>query len=591
LAWTDFDALARGTGSARIVRELRSIERSRRLLLLRAIIDEAAKSSDLSTPLPPADAAWDLLARAEHAAPAVLDLVIAHPYTGSWAGYTARLLGRRIAGAGPLWAHVGHVHAIAAAAAIRAGIGFHTVVPVWQGHANLPTLGTARIPADEPWTVAELWGRRGAVEIDTGTTTVRLPGDMTVDAPNWLAVRRITVGAGDDALAIRLDDVDPYRGPYEPLLPQRIDDAEVDAWHGLLAGAWRLIRQCLPDIADAMRFGFDSLVPRPAVAFRTPSASSDEAFGSAIAARPPTAPVLAAMLVHEFQHNMLGALLRLVRLSEPDTRARFYAAWRDDPRPVEGMMQGLYAFFGVTAFWRALARRTDRLAAFEFAYHRTVTWRAVTTMRRDPALTESGRRFITGMADVLGPWQDESVPVDIAEMAVRAADDHYLGWRIRYLRPAPDLIADLANAWLDNRSPARSSPGDDEISAIVPDGGWSHARADLYRLVLAGDGRQPSPAEALSSVPDATLADLALVAGRFVDATRGYRAELADDPDRATSWAGLALALAALATSPASRLLTHRPELVRSVHRAIRMRTADAPTPDELTEWLGRVVR
>ncbi|MGH3623874.1 MAG: aKG-HExxH-type peptide beta-hydroxylase [Sciscionella sp.] len=604
LSWADFDALARGGGGAGVVRRLRQAERSRRLLLLRALVDEVAKAPELSAPLPSPEDAWELLARTQQAAPAVLDLVLAHPYTGSWAGYTTRLLRNQITGVCPFWVHVGYVHALAAAAAIHARIDFHATVPVWQGSAILPTLGLARLPFDVPWSMAEIHGERGRVDVGNESASVRLPTNPAADAPGWWGIRRIAARTGSHALSVRLDDVDPYRGPYEPLPPQRLGAAEVTAWRDLVAEAWALIARCLPDVADALRVGFDSVAPRPLVPFRTPSASSGEAFGSAIIARPSDAAALAAMLVHEFQHIRLSGLLHLTRLCEADPRERFYAAWRDDPRPIGGMVQGVYAFFGVSAFWRVLARAGtgsgDGRAAFEFAYSRAVTWRAVTALRRDPALTGVGRRFVDGIAEVLGPWQDEPVAADVAEAARTAAVDHYIGWRIRHVRPALETVADLADAWLAGGPPARPDLGEDKAPTPVPDGTWSHARADLLRLAMsdagqAGAYRRTSGRAPLSeswfTVPNATPADVAWATGRFVDAARGYRTELTEDPDRPASWAGLVLALSALGTSPAVQALLHRPELVRAVHRRVRSRATRAPAPEELADWIGRVTR
>lgn len=605
LSWADFDALARGGGGAGVVRRLRQAERSRRLLLLLALVDEVAKNPELSAPLPSPEDAWELLVRTQQVTPSVLDLVLAHPYTGSWVGYTTRLLRDQITGVCPFWMHVGYLHALAAAAAIHAGIDFHATVPVWQGGAILPTLGLVRLPSNAPWSVAEIRGERGRVDVSNESASVRLPTNPAVDAAGWWGIRRIATRTDGHALAVRLDDVDPYRGPYEPLPPQRLGATEVTAWRGLMTDAWALIARCLPDVADALRVGFDSVAPRPLMPFRTPSASSDEAFGSAIIARPSDAAALAATLVHEFQHIRLSGLLHLAQLCEADPRERFYAAWRDDPRPIGGMVQGVYAFFGVSAFWRVLTRAGtgtgDRRAAFEFAYSRAVTWRAVTALRHDSALTGVGRRFVDGIAEVLGPWQDEPVAADVAEAARAAAVDHYTGWRIRHVRPPPERVADLADAWLAGGLPARPDIGEDRAPTPVPDGTWSHGRADLLRLVMADadqagahrllSGRALLSAESWSAVPNVTPADVAWASGRFIGAVRGYRAELTEDPDRPASWAGLALALSALGTSSAVRTLLHRPELVRAVHRRIRSQVTRAPVPEELAGWIGRVTR
>jgi HEXXH motif-containing protein len=598
LSWADFDELARGRSSARVVRRLRRAERSRRLLLLRALVDEATKVPNSCGPLSSPESAWELLERVQGQAPATLDLILEHPYTGSWAGYTTRLLHNKIAGVCPLWVHIGYLHAIAAAAAIRAGLRFEISVPVWNGGAILPTLGMARLPTAEPFLAAEIRGGDGPPEVRAGTVSVRLPHDYSLDAPGWWPIRNVRVRADHSVLLLRLDDLDPYRGLYEPVLPQRLGTSEVATWCALLTDAWHIIVRYLPETVPAFQTGLVSLVPRPAVPFRMPSASTGEAFGSAVVGLPDDAPGLANTLVHEFQHILLGGLLHLAHLRDDDPRERFYVPWRDDPRPLPGLLQGVYAFFGVTMFWRALAhaRHTsvDRRAAFEFAYWREATWRVLSSLQDDSGLTPAGRRFLAGVAERLGPWRHEPVPGDLAALAALVAADHYAGWRIRHVRPRLETVETLARAWLAGlQCVAGISAADDRTPTPVPDGSWSQARPDMIRLGLAqpaGTDSLPQPplSETWQTVPDATRGDFAYASGHFAEAARIYTAELAADPDRPASWIGLGLALSRLHARPAARALLSCPELVRAVHRRIRTGTEGKVAADELAGWIGR---
>ncbi|KDN23293.1 hypothetical protein DV20_06135 [Amycolatopsis rifamycinica] len=582
----DFTELAHGTGGAPVVHRLRKTERSRRLLLLRAVTDIAAKKSDLPGPLPDPEQAWELLSRVQGVAPDALDLVLAHPYTGSWLGYTSRLLHRQIAGVCPLWVHVGHIHAIAAAAAIRAKLSFSTEIPVWSGNAALPGLGVAKLGGDELHSVAKVRCDRSRREIRGETSAVELPTDLSSDAPGWWGVRQVTLRAAAKTLTLRLDDVDPYRGSYDPILPQRLPAAEVREWAVLLDEAWQLITRCLPQEAEALQAGFDSVVPRALMPFRTSSASSGEAFGSAIVARPTDPATLAAMLIHEFHHNRLSGLLHLVCLHTDDPAERFYTPWRDDPRPLGGVFQGVYAFFGVAAFWRALTRddgyQLRLLAEFEFAYWRAATWRVLRVLQNDPELTDDGRLFLGGVADLVGSWQQEEVSAVVAAAAAAAATDHYAGWRLRHLRPDPAAVVALADAWCSGKTRPPLGRIEDGLPTPVPDGRWRHARLDLVRLAITDHRRL---ARSWSTVPDATPADFAYADGRIPAAVQGYLAELAEDPESPAAWAGLGLALAK-SDAAAGHALLRCPELVRAVHRAVRARGVPCP-PDRLSAWIG----
>jgi len=594
LSWGDFDAVARLKADRVVVRQLGAAERSRRKLLLHSLLEAAGKTPKLFGPLPPMDTVWELLERVEHVSPAAFDRLLNHPYTGSWAGYTTRLMRNGTDGLGPLWIHLGHVHAIAAAAAIHAGLRFEIAVPLWQGNVALPSLGLARFPTSSPFSVAEVGGELGSYVVSHGAGRVHLPNRPDVDAPGWWSVRRVHMRTGQKRFSVWLDDVDPYRGLYEPVPPQRLDADEFMVWSRLLGEAWRLLVTSMPEYAGPLAVGLDSLVPRPHVLFRNPSASTGEAFGSAVLGRPTDAAALADKLVHEFQHIVLGGLLHMTPLYANDPRERIYVPWRDDPRPFASALQGVYAFVGVTAFWRAVAAMgassLARRGRFEFAYWRQETWRTLEVLQADASLTEAGQRFLDGVAEVIGPWQHEPVSEDIRDLASATADDHRAGWRLRHLRPDPDVVAELASTWLAGRARPPVTLVPIELPPTpVPDGPWSHARADLIRLGLTEAGRALLP-DIWSTVPDATAADFAYAMGRYRDAAEEYRGELAATPDRPASLVGLGLALTRIGSNPAARALLRCPELVRAVHRALRRSGRPVPTPESLGAWIGQLV-
>ncbi len=90
------------------------------------------------------------------------------------------------------------------------------------------------------------------------------------------------------------------------------------------------------------------------------SSSSPETFGAIALSRPRNATSLAVTLIHELQHLKLSAVIDLVMLTRPDDGRRYYAPWRDDPRPVSGLLQGAYAYLGISGFGAGTAMSPRR---------------------------------------------------------------------------------------------------------------------------------------------------------------------------------------------------------------------------------------
>lgn len=583
VSMTSLDAMAAGRSDAAVVRGLWGAHRSLQLTLLRAVLDRVGAVAPVMAPLTSLEEAWSVLAEAHRRDRGAVDRVITHPRTGLWAVSVLRRLGTD-SGGPPLWAELGYLHQLAAAAAIRAGQDFRLRVPVWRGSVLFPTLGLADVRSRREWDFAQVHGDRGTVLVRGPAGSVQIPSDHTADGDGWLGLRVLRVGECE----LWCDDLDPYREFDGPLPPNRISAREKELWVESLSEAWQLLTEHHPATAAELAAGMTTLVPHTAPDLFAPfSASHNDAFGAVVMSLPPDATTFAATLVHEFQHSKLGVLLKLVDLLEPvadNDEPRLFAPWRDDPRPASGLLHGCFSFIGVTAFYReragAAGGLSARAAQFEFAYRREQAAQAVETLLADAIPTTVGRRFLGAARDQLESWAADALPPDVRAAAHRANADHRIMWRLRHLRPSTAAVAELALAWLRHRAKPTANA---DVPELVPASvAYGHARLALTRTWLTDpelfDDYRAEPAVATAAIKGTTAADLALVGGAD-DAADRYLTEVLAAPDSVTGWAGLALATG-------DELLIERPELVLAVHREIRARSGVVTNPVLLARWL-----
>ncbi|NYV76895.1 HEXXH motif-containing putative peptide modification protein, partial [Streptomyces sp. UH6] len=139
------------------------------------------------------------------------------------------------------------------------------------------------------------------------------------------------------------------------------------------------------------------------------------AFGAVHSSVPPTAVSLASMLVHELQHAKLSALADLVPLHHAGPERRHFAPWRPDPRPFDGLWQGLYSHLALALWWRHRALVTPdgparEHAWAEYARCREQTGAALPALVGSEQLTPEGRRLADGMVAAHRSLQDLDPP-------------------------------------------------------------------------------------------------------------------------------------------------------------------------------------
>ncbi|MEV7420609.1 HEXXH motif-containing putative peptide modification protein [Streptomyces sp. NPDC089919] len=396
-------ALASTEPSAEGARLLGEVRRSKRLLLLRAILDAAPGTESAEH--------WALLEEAERQDPAAVRDVLHYPATGVWAEETLRRL-HAPGGRAPA-PDLGHLGALAAAAALRAGISFKSVLRPVQGRLVLPTLGLLR-PA-----------RPGPVTLTEGAWDPADPAALPLHA----------LPGGHTAL----DDLDPYRataGPPAQLRPaRRLTPRGHRRWDAQWSAALTLLDRYDPARAGEAAGLLRSIVPL-AGACRSTGATQPAAPGSVLV-RVQSPPALAATLVHEIQHGKLAVLGDLLALHTADRTPRHWAPWRSDPRPFEGLLHGTYAHLALARYWQRAALYGARAAWAAHARYRAQVAAVLPALQESRQLTPAGREFTAAMAEAERAMDELPPPGGQYATARAALDRERRAWLAAHPQLAP----------------------------------------------------------------------------------------------------------------------------------------------------------
>lgn len=488
------DELGRTEGGPETLGLLVRDQHTRRLLLLRAVLD-AAESADPA--VCSADARgrlredWALLEEADRAARtpglvpgigswavayeegaatasvggtgaggtgAVADLplspvraLLLHPFAGPWARHCLRGLG---AGTGPrteqdtreLSRDLAHFGALAAGAAARAGVSFAVRLTARDGVLTLPSLGALRTAALGDAPVDVVHRRRRLTLRQPGATDVIVHLQSGIgawsDAAAWTPAHALP-GLLPGSAPVPLDDLDPYRtargGPHHHALsgPVTLDDAERKRWLHSWSGTASVLglggEHRVTEAVALLR----CLVPLSAPPGSAPdgratgscSGTRREAFGALLSSAPPTPTTFAATLVHELQHTKLAALSDMLTLHHAGPQARYFAPWRPDPRPFDGLLQGAYSHLALADFFQRCALVTAHPAHRDSAWAQHARYReqvgaVLPALVGSGDLTAQGRRFVDQMVVVYERLEEHPAPrgqAARAEAYVRAA--------------------------------------------------------------------------------------------------------------------------------------------------------------------------
>ena len=384
-----FDQLAAGFGDASAVDELAGAQASINRLLLAKVGQALAEQTTEGA------CAWKLLQNLDEQHPAAVAQAVAHAFFRAWAFEALT---------DPVAADPAILVGYALASASHAGLAAELPVPLGTTSVLLPGIGL--IPTNAGKAVLEDGGQ-----------------------PRGFLARSRHLGGGEDGPRVLLEDLDSRRDAFQLPPTDRLSDEEFAQWCAAYGAAWRLIEKYYGEYVSGLRAGLSVIMPlMPSPDGHAASGTARQAFGALGLALPPDPEVLALLLIHEFQHVKLGAVMDLFDLFDSSDTRLYYAPWREDPRPLEGLLQGVYAHVAVVDFWRRAFERGDAKASVHFARWREQTWEAIGTLQSSGSLTEYGARLVALLRTTMAPWMEIPVGTDALDEATRKSDEHRIAF-------------------------------------------------------------------------------------------------------------------------------------------------------------------
>lgn len=493
--------------------------------------------------------------------------VLGHPSAGFWVSVAWDLLNRRALDHWPdlhVAPHLRDFSRFAVSALLLAERGrlAATVRTDPAGRVVLPGAGVVLRPRGaEP----DAWIR---LSIDDALVTAGLPGHCD----------SIRVPTLDNGVELDWTDHDLRLGGRIDYDFAELDSADARRWTAELEHHFATISSVSEHLGQEVAQGLRAIVPvhSPRAGLHV-SGSFQEAPGMIVLALGRRMETVEA-LVHEYGHQKLNVITPLASLIVDDPgEAVYYSPWRDDPRPLSGLLHAVFSFSMVTDFYRrllelpgpaefdaaAVAARTYQVAGQVEAGLRELRQHATFSPLGTAFIDAVDRRFLECRDSLPNPS-----PGECRELDVRAAA-HRARWSER--NPLPSLRTPGRGAPDNGPDPAAAKtlaalglPPDWDTGAIV--GRWYPGDALLALVrILSAEGApalpESKPGESL--IADLAAAHRAYVGGDFRAAAERYAACVTHDPASPYFWQCYAFALRHLGRYDESLyILTHTETLM-----------------------------
>lgn len=298
-------------------------------------------------------------------------------------------------------------------------------------------------------------------------------GDPIVAGSDVVRLRRVTMGGR----AVTIDPFDALlRTDAREEASSACDDVTIQRFEQMLGDAIALLTKHVPAVLGELDLAYESMAPSTfGGPSGFPSGTTSSSLGFSVFSMPPIPSVLCEMLVHEVSHSHLFVLQDLDPLLDPRYHGEgwepevLYSPWRDDPRPLNGLLHAAFVFARVARFWLRVAgdgTTDDRgVALRRLAVLQLQLGVVVRSLARHAQWTDTGLAFFTILRDEIDAVCDGAALLGLDEVTPFYAEDASTG---RGTGSARDRQRAHFEAW-SHRNPTldqKTSRSVEEVLAI-----------------------------------------------------------------------------------------------------------------------------
>jgi HEXXH motif-containing protein len=448
-----------------LLRNLLKAQIKKRLLQLAAIRRQLAEEAPGLAEQSGFERAYSLL---KEMPTARLTSIISYPSFGQWCATMAMLLGRKAhinLQEGHVTSHLGLLSNFAVAGALATGLPVQ--LEAWlDDRASMP-LPCLRATLTAP---LQLAGKKIRCSV-TASAELHIAGNDLPEA---------SFAFGEDATetiaeaVIRLRQMPLLAGRFElndfdQLLQSSdgynreerfdlLDPMSAKRWQQMMQVSWQELCTIHPQYAREIGQYVNVIVPlKSADPNIHVSSTAKDSFGMVQMSYSDRPLMLAEALVHEYHHNKLNAILDLDPLIiDPERANLYYSPWRDDARPLRGLLHGAFAFQAITHFWWSYldshqeGEDRDR-AEHEYTRRRAQTLAAIEALRSQAQFTPAGEVMMHEMQRQMQSLPPSRLPDALQRKISDDLASHKLRWQRKHApKPKSDRLDAINQAWVSS---------------------------------------------------------------------------------------------------------------------------------------------